>query len=247
MNTKNEVIQRPKPPPLCLKDKVEIGNSVIEAQFTPLAPETITTNAWKFVICAIAAFQKTTLCQAVMREMRNEHEKTNSNFVESLITEKFGDNDAVRQVTLRMQDIANLITVRRQAIKDKDKDKDKSYKRADMVATCMLAHDLHLTTTKLNTFEEWVRHHIDTQDESHDYLDTTLSNWSEWHADKPSNDFTGRIFSAMRFDGTKPYVTVEFSLDFLLVLLVPQKYTKLSMEHLSSFKTLGELRLFRAA
>lgn len=245
MNTKNEVIQRPKPHRLCLKDKVEIGNAVIEARFTPLAPETITTNVWKFVICAIAAFQKTTLCQAVMREMRNEYEKTNPNFVENLITEKFGDDDVVRQVTLRMQDIANLISVRRKVTEDKDQNQNKSYKRSDMVATCMLAHDLHLTTTKLNTFEDWARYRIDTQDESHDYLDTTLSNWNEWNAGKLTKDFTGNIFSAVRFDETKPYVTIEFSLDFLLVLLAPQKYTKLSMDHLSSFKTLGGLRLFQ--
>ncbi|MGS0673961.1 RepB family plasmid replication initiator protein [Shewanella sp. 125m-1] len=229
---------------LSSNDKIQISNKIIESLFTHLSPDSISANAWKFVFCSIAAFQKTEHCRQFMSDIWNQFEFTNNNDVIAGVKHDF-ETARFRQVTLRMQDIANVSSCMKKKELDNSKISSKKYKRSDLEATCRIAAGLHITTnTALNSLDEWATYRSKTLSDKHCIFDSPLTDWFQWHHERDSH-FVGYIFDSVEVIKDKPYVTVEFSIGFLQALFSIGRYTKLDLMHLSSFKSLAGLRLYQ--
>ncbi len=238
----------PVPTKLAPSDKLEVSNKIIEARFTHISPSTVTANAWKFVICAIAALQKTDACKNFMNEMWNKHEYKNNADVREGVQHNL-ESASSRRVTLRMQDIANICTWIKKEKPTSDEKKlkvnSKKFNRSDAEATCRTAAALHITTnTTLNSLDDWLAYRKATLSDNHCVFDSPIADWVGWH-DKDSDDFTGFIFDSVDFVKEKPFVTVQFSINFIKAALAIEHYTKYDLVHLSKFKSLAALRLYQ--
>ncbi len=238
--------QHPSPTRIFATDNVQISNKMIEARFTHLSPDVITVNVWKFLFCALAALQKTEHHKNAVRDMRNPFDLASTHHdIRGEVAKHFQSN-ASRTVTLRMQDIANLIIGDKKGTHVRgDNTPSKKYKRSDIQATCFTASSLHMSThRRLNSLDDWAAHRSATFTESHDPFDSPLIDWFEWHGEH-SDEFVGYLFDAIKCHQDKPWVTVQFSLSFLQAALTTVHYTTFELSHLSQLKSLGALRLYQ--
>ncbi|HCH2609853.1 TPA: RepB family plasmid replication initiator protein [Vibrio parahaemolyticus] len=234
----------PVPTKLTSSDKFEVSNKIIEARFTHLSPINVTAKAWKFVICAIAAFQKTDACKDFMNEMWNKYEYKSNSDVRSGVQHHFKSASS-RRVTLRMQDVANICTLIDTSDEKKLRMNSKKFNRSDAEATCKTAAALHITTnTTLNSLDDWLAYRTATLSDNDIAFDSPLTDWLEWHGED-RDDFTGFIFDSVDFVNEKPFVTVQFSINFIKETLAIEHYTKYDLTHLSKFKSLAALRLYQ--
>ncbi|KHF12509.1 hypothetical protein PO80_20605 [Vibrio parahaemolyticus] len=234
----------PTPTKLTPSDKFEVSNKFIEARFTHLSPSTVTAKAWKFVICAIAAFQKTEACKVFMNEMWNKYAYENNLDVRDGVHCAFESANS-RRVTLRMQDVANICTYIDISDEEKLNINSKKFNRSDVEATCRTAGALHITTnTTLNCIDDWSAYRTATLSDNDIALDSPLTDWGDWHG-TDNYDFTGFIFDSVDFVNEKSFVTVQFSINFIKETLAIEHYTKYDLRHLSKFKSLAALRLYQ--
>ncbi|HCE2124832.1 RepB family plasmid replication initiator protein [Vibrio parahaemolyticus] len=232
------------PTKLTSSDKFEVSNKFIEARFTHLSPNTVTAKAWKFIICAIAAFQKTEACKSFINEMWNKYAYENNLHVRDGVHCAF-ESASSRRVTLRMQDVANICTYIDISDEKKLNINSKKFNRSDIEATCRTAGALHITTnTTLNCIEDWSAYRTATLSDNNIALDSPLTDWVDWHG-TDDYDFTGFIFESVDFVNEKPLVTVQFSINFIKEILAIEHYTKYDLGHLSKFKSLAALRLYQ--
>lgn len=235
----------PTPTKLTPSDKFEVSNKFIEARFTHLSPSTVTAKAWKFVICAIAAFQKTEACKVFMNEMWDKYAYENNLDVRDGVHCAF-ESASSRCVTLRMQDVANICTYIGISDEEKLSINSKKFNRSDVEATCRTAGALHITTsTTLNCIDDWSAYRTATLSDNDIVLDSPVTDWVDWHGTDDYDDFTGFIFDSVDFVNEKPLVTVQFSINFIKEILAIEHYTKYDLGHLSKFKSLAALRLYQ--
>ncbi|MEZ8062067.1 MULTISPECIES: RepB family plasmid replication initiator protein [Vibrio] len=221
-----------------------VQNSLVEANFTHLSPQNTNALSYKFFLCAICGWQQLPHVKNFVNELWASHTPTSNDLIPDLVLESFADKNQ-RTVTLWFEELSEFCTVS----KNKDK-KRKSYNRNRFTEALEHTAKFHISTAKPSTIEEWSNLRAKVHTNEGIKLDSDLRHLSpildfEEYDNNPFSvgEFVGHPIESITFDETKPLVSITFNIKFLHLLFATAKYTTLSLDHLSKFKSLATIRI----
>lgn len=226
------------------QDWYSVQNSLVEASFTHLSPEKINVLSYKFFLCAICGWQQLPHVKSFVTELWASHTPTSNDQIPDIVPEYFNEKSK-RTVTLWFEELSEFCTVSR----SKDK-KRKTYNRKRFSEAIEQAAKFHISTVTPVTIEEWSKfktkvHSIEgiTQDSELRHLSPILD--FDEYSNNPfaAGAFIGHPIESIVFNEEKPLVSITFDIKFLHLLFATANYTTLSLDHLSTFKSLAAIRI----